>query len=318
MREQKMLDTLRQYRNFVKNAIKRSLPNCMDRFPQGIKFQEPDYTAGLTIGLPGLLNTARLARYGLRFGGCFIHQSPYVTYKDGNTTVTRELGDLLVLCRELKDGVELFNAALLQLKMADGKKEVEEGQLKIYTAWPAFDFGRVCTKSPQYDIYPKTVTQGTMYSFVHKPDGINRLQFTVASPDRLVTRDGLDRSKGTQLQEFLADFIIWQSGRAIESQDAYGFDSWSNLIWDLVKRLKGAFFNRKRINVKHLDREHGAFFQALLSQEQGQYENEISDYSDYIRTRTVRNDSNVEGRGLGLLLIDKNSPTNEIDVNEGR
>ena len=112
MREQKILDTLRQYRNFVKNAIKRSLPDCMNRFPQ-VKFQEPDYTAGLTIGLPRLLNTARLARYGLRFGGCFIHQSPYVTYKDGNTTVTRELGDLLVLCRELKDGVELFNAVLL-------------------------------------------------------------------------------------------------------------------------------------------------------------------------------------------------------------
>jgi len=287
--------TLKEYRNRVKNVIKRYLPHCMDQFPAGRKFQEPDYTAGLAIGLPSLLNTPELARLGLRFGGCYVHQSPLVTYREGTTTEIRELGDLLVLSRERVDGAERYNAALLQLKMDDEKNEVESGQLKIYTQWPAFDFGRSVSPVAHYDVYPKTVTQGALYSFVHVHT-VGSLGFTVASPDRLVVRDGVDNANGVPLQEFLADFVIGISGRSISSWQDHGNDAWSHLIWDIVGRLKDARFKRK--NISRVDnREQGAFFDLIASDEW--LAESISDAKDLIIPDT-------ESYGMsGLLMIKK-------------
>ena len=264
--------TLREYRNLVKNLIKRHLPNCMNSFPSPA-FQEPDYTAGLAMGLPKLLNTDKSTTCcGLRFGGCFIHQKPYVTYMGTTKPVIRELGDLLVLCRERHEKEERFNATLLQLKMAkDRCKKVESGQLKIYTEWPAFSFGRKYVSTSLYDVYPKTVTQGALYSFVHKPDKTSPLRFTVASPDEMLLRNGIDRTDGMQLQEFLADFVIWQSGRAISRQQEHGKDPWSHLIWDIVEQLRDSTFKRKRISNNgnaRFDRECGTFFDFLLSERQ--------------------------------------------------
>lgn len=293
--------TLREYRNWVKNLIKRHLPNCMNNFPQR-NFQEPDYTAGLAIGLPKLLNTDKIATCcGLRFGGCFIHQKPYVTYMGTTKPVTRELGDLLVLCRERHEKEERFNAALLQLKMAkDRCKQVESGQLKIYTEWPAFSIGRQCVPKSLYDVYPKTVTQGALYSFVHKPDKASPLRFTVASPDEMLIRNGIDRTDGMQLQEFLADFVIWQSGRAISSRQKHRKDPWSHLIWDIVEQLRGVMFKRKRISnngIARFNREHGAFFDFLLSEEQ---------IKDPIQDEAKAKPLNDDWAGvLGMLFIDK-------------
>lgn len=295
---------LREYRNLVKNLIKRYLPNCMNNFPRR-NFQEPDYTAGLAIGLPKLLNAdKRTTCCGLRFGGCFIHQKPYVTYKDSGKPVTRELGDLLVLCRERHGKEERFNAALLQLKMAnDGCNRVESGQLKIYTEWPKFYFGRKCVSGDskeQYDVYPKTVTQGALYSFVHMPNNASPLQFTVASPGGMVVRNGIDSSHGMQLQEFLADFVIWQSGRAISRREEHRHDPWSHLIWDIVEQLQNVKFKRKRIsnNSKdRLDREQGAFFDFLLS------EGQMNELIQNVETAKTLNDE--QSGVLGMLFIDK-------------
>lgn len=294
--------TLREYRNLVKNLIKRHLPNCMNSFPKR-NFQEPDYTAGLVIGLPKLLNTDKRATCcGLRFGGCFIHQKPYVTYMDIGKPVTRELGDLLVLCRERHEKVERFNAALLQLKMANnGCKQVEPGQLKIYTEWPSFSIGRKYVLKGQYDIYPKAVTQGAMYAFVHIPNNASPLRFTVASPDGMVVRNGIDRSYGMQLQEFLADFVIWQSGRAISRSQEHRHDPWSHLIWDIVEQLQDVKFKRKRIgnNGKgRFDRRQGDFFDFLLSEKQ------IYDSSN---DEAIAKQLNDDWLGVfGILFIDKN------------
>jgi len=289
--------TLRDYRNAVKNALKRSLPHCMDIFPAGRKFEEPDYTAGLAIGLPQLLNTVQMRRLGLRFGGCYIHQSPKVSYLDGTQKITRELGDLLVLCRERIDATERFNAALLQLKMAGENKDVEIGQLRIYTEWPPFDFGKNVSSNPHYDISPKVAMQGALYSFVHLKDS---LKFTVSSPDRLVIRNEVDNANGIQLQEFLADFVIGISGRAISPCRNHKADSWSHLIWDIVERLQNAVFKRKRISKDEKDRfarEHGSFFSYLLSDQW--LCNSIRDVDSLLISRD-------EPYGIsGLLMIDK-------------
>lgn len=293
--------TLREYRDRVNNLIKCCLPNCMNNFPRR-KFQEPDYTAGLTMELPKLLNAdKRAVSCGLRFGGCFVHQKPYVTYVDNSKPVTRELGDLLVLCRERHGKWERFNAALLQLKMAiDGCKRVESGQLKIYTEWPAFSFGRKYDSTSLYDVYPKTVTQGALYSFVHKPNKAIPLRFTVASPDEMVVRNGIDSSNGTLLEEFLADFIIWQSGRAISRQEEHRKDPWSHLIWDIIDGLQGSMFKRKMIskNRKRFSRKVGAFFDFLLSDKQ------IDESSKEVEIAKPLNDDDQIGV-FGLLFIDR-------------
>ena len=293
--------TLREYRNRVKNLIKRYLPNCMRNFSQRT-FQEPDYTAGLAIGLPMLLNTDKIATCcGLRFGGCFIHQKPYVTYMGTTKPVTRELGDLLVLCRERHEKEERFNAALLQLKMVkDRCKQVESGQLKIYTEWPAFSIGRQYVPKSPYNVYPKTVTQGALYSFVHKPDKASPLRFTVASPDELLMRNGIGRTDGMQLQEFLADFVIWQSGRAISSWHEHRKDPWSYLIWDIVEQLRGVKFKRERISNNgnaRFDRENGTFFDFLLSEKQ---------IDESIQDEATAKPLNDDWSGVwGMLFIDK-------------
>ena len=294
--------TLREYRNCVKNLIKSCLPKCMDSFPPG-KFQEPDYTAGLAMGLPMLLNVDKRTAYcGLRFGGCYIHQKPYVTYVDNSKSVTRELGDLLVLCRERHEREDRFNAALLQLKMAkDGCKQVDSGQLKIYTKWPEFYFGRKHNSKELYDVYPKMVTQGALYAFVHLPNDEIPLQFTVASPGELEVQNGIDSTHGMQLQEFLADFVIWQSGRAISRHEEHVKDPWSHLIWDIVEQLRGITFKRKRIsnnaNVR-FNRECGTFFNFLLSEKQ--IDETIQDAG------TVKPFADDELAGVpGMLFIDR-------------
>ena len=320
--------TLREYRNGVKNLLKRSLPHCMDAFLPKLrsnrKFEEPDYTAGLAINLPRVINEREkelACRLGLRFGGCYIHQKPYVVYEDNFKKVRRELGDLLVLCREKRDGEELFNAALLQLKMADGKCDIDDGQLRIYTEWPKIWLeGKFGGPFRSFDVYPKAVTQGALYSFVHVPDreasqsgaededqvqgNEDVLRFTVASPRRNFGRRRiLADNAGMRLEEFLSDFVIWQSGRSIGSrEDSLNnpCDSWSRLIWTVVDQLEDVFSRRRNIGMtgRNLKREQGAFFNLLKMKDclHEQFESVLNRMSA---------DGRSEGDGCALLFIDK-------------
>lgn len=76
----------------------------------GATMKEPDYLAAIVTKFPPLMNTM----WGnAKYGGCYIHQKPYVTTVAGDTC---EAGDLLVLCRKTVDGKTRINAALFQLK----------------------------------------------------------------------------------------------------------------------------------------------------------------------------------------------------------
>ena len=183
----------------------------------------------------------------------------------------------------------------------DRCKQVESGQLKIYTEWPAFSIGKKYVSTALSDVYPKTVTQGALYSFVHKSDTASPLRFTVASPDEMLVRNGIDSTHGMQLQEFLADFVIWQSGRAVSSRQKHRDDPWSHLIWDIVEQLRGVKFKRKRIGKNgkgRLDREQGTFFDFLLSDEQ-------IDESIQQDEATAKPLTDYWPGVLGMLFIDK-------------
>ena len=74
--------------------------------------EEPDYTAALAIEFPKLMNAS--GKYPtIKFGGCFIHQSPRVKFMGRQNQESCELGDLLVLVRKQTMDGERYNAALL-------------------------------------------------------------------------------------------------------------------------------------------------------------------------------------------------------------
>ena len=178
----------------------------------------------------------------IKFGGCFIHQSPKVRFMRQQKQESCELGDLLVLVRkQTKDGVR-FNAALLQLKMSDKnparlKKDGDKKQLYIYEKWPEFEMVK---SKKKYYILPKTVHQGALYCMIDKKTP----WFYMAEPMA-------EMSYGISLGTFLYNMVKWQSGRAI-SDDAYsaGTDEWSRIIWDLIRASIKTVFNRKNIGCR--------------------------------------------------------------------
>lgn len=309
------MKSLQAYRREIEKALGEALSDCMAEFPKR-EFEEPDYTAGIALGLPKY--TAGIALGvpkqmkkkgslpGLRFGGCFIHQSPRITYQyHGKTSC--ELGDLLILYRDRTAKRERFNAALMQLKMAD-RTDIDAKQCRVYTQWPPFDFGMAFSDKPHYDVYPKTVTQGALYVFVHTE---TNLRFTVAAPNDRVYANGIDIRHGEPLEQYLSGFVTWTNGRTISDERCKREDSWSYLVWNLIDFLKDKAFRRRNIsqdnskNTKErFDRRNGDFFNDLL-------EEDIEVERDIMQEP-------IGNQGIGLLLIDKSNPTNEIDVNEGR
>ena len=105
----------------INNAIAQSVATVKANAKKnGWTMREPDYVAALTTEFP-----KRIAGLipGVRYGGCFIHQRPLITFTstiDGNQHRC-ELGDLLIICRKTVDGKERYNAALLQFKKANSK-----------------------------------------------------------------------------------------------------------------------------------------------------------------------------------------------------
>ena len=70
-------------------------------------YQEPDYVAKLVTTLPGVIKTSLrnlLPRRNIKVGGAFIHQKPLAHFVNPtyNRLPSPELGDLLVVCRELR------------------------------------------------------------------------------------------------------------------------------------------------------------------------------------------------------------------------
>lgn len=291
----------------IEKRFEDALSKCMDAFSTGSEFHEPDFTAGIVLNLPRILNRSGVLP-GFRFGGCFIHQSPYITYQYYGKSKC-ELGDLLILCRDSSLGRERFNAVLLQLKMAD-RKDIDQAQWRVYARWPPFDFGNVLTDRPHYDIYPKTITQGALYAFVHPKDNASNcnLRFTVAAPSKKVYVNNVDIRDGESLARFLSGFVTWTNGRTISDERHQRDDSWSHLIWELVTFLNGKTFRRRNIRMHNgntvdgrFERRNGTFFDALLD------EPPIEEWEGFLPRQDDVLQGSVYKRGFGMLLIDKKS-----------
>ncbi len=299
---------------------------AIDLNSEPMKLSEPAHTAAIVSKFPGLMNR----HWGVaKFGGCFIHQSPYVNFKTKNRkrkSERCEVGDLLCLCKKIVDGIIRYNATLFQLK----KDKTESGKVKpdnvsqrlLYTEWPVFSFdhSRANAGANQYDIQPKAVTPGAQYMFINKysyPCYVP-VVFTHSIPSS-VMENTPERSFGS----FLWDFINWQNGRPISEPDANPKDEWSRLIWELVARTTNKVYNINKSNPKWQIcnlRSNGDFFAFMTKMTDGaygdflyaewlkkEYESSLESI-DYIKDKPIEGDGqSVEvntSDGISILFID--------------
>lgn len=248
---------------------------------------EPDYTAALAIEFPRLMNAS--GKYqNIKFGGCFIHQSPIARFMIQQKQESCELGDLLVLVRKQTIDGERFNAALLQFKKSDKNPEKltsygDKRQLFLYENWPEFVIGKLKSK---YDIQPKVVNQGALYCIIQEAIP----QFYMAEP-----MSTMSYYKNNTFGRFLVNMINWQAGRAISDEPARKDDEWSKLIWDLIENSLNTKFNRKNIDYKNVTRLSDGFLMLI---------DELPDIDSIINGNDYSNVYDDENPGISILFID--------------
>lgn len=259
--------------------------------------QEPDYVAALTTEFPKKI-TGLIP--GVKFGGCFIHQKPKISFTsnlDGKQHGC-ELGDLLVICRKIVDGKERYNAALLQFKRANSRSLIisalpERIQLEVYTSWPIFTIANILG---QFDVQPKTVNLGAQYSLIYESAGQYQSMYAH------IPQTSMDFSSDLTLGRFLNDLMDWQDGRTITEESKKDDEEWSRLIWTLVSMSKAAIFNRRNIDQENRSRTAGEFFDFMI---------------DANPTITSENAELNAEDGISLLFIDDKRkevlPQNEIN-----
>ena len=295
---------------------------------KGKTFDEPAYTAAIATKFPAMMNGVW---ENVKFGGCFIHKSPIVTLDNTSNPSVREsceAGDLLVLCRELVDGQTRINAALFQIKKTDSLydtiKPDNDIQLKLYTEWPSFSFGRNY-KSLHYDIEPKAATPGAQYMFINErnyyrwfgyyPVSLQPLLFTHCKSAAVMCSDP-ELSFGN----FLWDFINWQNGRPISESEQKADDDWSKIIWKLISLSKTKAFKHKNVRIPKHIKANGDFFQFMtlsmsethtdvmftdwLNQQGKSNGTETFDKEVFYEEKENPDDDGSD-RGFAILFIDK-------------
>lgn len=224
-------------------AINKAIQDAIKTVEDNAKrpLQEPDYIAAMAIELPRLVNAGG-AFPGVKFGGCFIHQSPKVTFegKYANPSIC-ELGDLLVLCHDVVDGDDRYNAALIQWKKTNSGVEYIIGsalkQLDLYEHWPLFEINSC---GCQFDILPKAVTPGAQYGLI-QPGTPTSLFCTIPSMT-------LKTTDSPSFARFIINMMKWQTGRPVVlNKRQCAMDSWSELILHLLILLRERHFRRSNI-----------------------------------------------------------------------
>ena len=286
----------------LRAAIRRALTSCVKSFPSPRrgKYEEPDYTAGIVTELPKVLNS-RGSKWGLKFGGCFIHQSPRISYKD-DSGVSRscELGDLLVVCHDIRE--DRYNAALLQLKMDAGAGVVikpEFKQLYVYTNWPVITWNK---NGSSYCIVPKTASQGALYGVVHPQKDKNGK--VVGARVNVASAASTIPVNGQSFEDYLYDVIDFRAGRTFVNDPQWMVcDGWSRLIVDLCKYMKTAWYNRLNINARKVNRGVGGLF-ALLQRKDVNVLN-MNEETESWKSEDSFSENN-DGKGhLGVLYIER-------------
>ena len=237
---------------YIKHSLCIDVADAIETSIQGLtSHQEPDLVASLVTNLPQKLSVV-LPQYisGVKFniGGCFIHQKPIVEFCDQTISTKKpEMGDLLLIYKEVNRKGNRYNALLLQAKKTSNiynspVDPQDKHQLALYTQWPKFRYHRAGTLNGQErSICPKTVSTGAQYLLIDEnfatPNMPVHWTFWCATPD-----DVLSASHSLAFQ--IVDLIEFQTGRPFIEKKPY-MDHWSKMIWDLIDISASACFNRR-------------------------------------------------------------------------
>ena len=255
---------------YLKHSLCINVAYAIETSIQGLtSHQEPDLVASLVTNLPQKLSVV-LPQYisGVRFniGGCFIHQKPIVEFCNQTiSTKKSEVGDLLLIYKEVNRKGNRYNALLLQAKKTSNiynspVDPQDKHQLALYTQWPKFRYHRAGTLNGQErSICPKTVSTGAQYLLIDEnfatPNMPVRWTFWCATPD-----DVLSASHSLAFQ--IVDLIEFQTGRPFIEKKPY-MDHWSKMIWDLVDISASACFNRRSAGYRNQPRMQGNILNLL-------------------------------------------------------
>ena len=254
------------------------------------KFTEPKYTEVLSVEFPNALGKSKKLPRNIRFGSCFIHQSPKAEFVSIHKHKRCELGDLLIFVRKKTIDGERFNAALVQLKKSTSKTITlkDDGDLKqlfLYEQWPCFSISQL---DHQYNIFPKTVTKGGVYSIILEKSGVFS-QIYYSTP---MSSMKCDRNK--TFGRFLANMIDWEVGRTVADEKNEDTDEWSRLIWDTIRLVEHKTFNANSRLAGH-SKSSINFLQMMLN----------DSLSDGEITPSENKSNNEESdSGFGILFVD--------------
>lgn len=227
--------------------------------------QEPDYIAALINKLPAKLSKI-LNRYNTdiryRIGGCFIHQKPIAKFCDPTISQKNpEIGDLLIVYKEINHYQTRYNALLLQAKKTTNIYRTrissqDEHQLILYSQWPKFQYTKAGYLNGKIrNIIPKTITSGAQYLLIDDQNSAN-LPFWCAIPNHTL-------SACSSLALQIIRFLEFQVGRPFVYKPHP--DQWSQMILDLLNISATSCFNRRRINYNNSPRYTGNAIEMLLN-----------------------------------------------------
>lgn len=225
--------------------------------------QEPDYIAALTTGfvksLPGILNKT-IKGMNFRVGGCFIHQKPLAKFIKAPycSMKSPEIGDLLLVYKQINKKEVLYNALLLQAKKNNypwDKTSIssKDHQLTLYTKWPMFEYRRAGILNGKIrSINPKTSTPGAQYLLIEK-DSTSPIstEFYTAPSSQII-------QASRPFSWCIVDFLEFHTGKPfIEKKRRGRIDDWSQMIWDLISISANSVFNRRKAGYTKVNRYQG-------------------------------------------------------------
>lgn len=255
---------------YLKHSLCIDVADAIETSIQGLtSHQEPDLVASLVTNLPQKLSVV-LHQYisGVKFniGGCFIHQKPVVEFCNQTIPTKKpEMGDLLLIYKEVNRKGNRYNALLLQAKKTSNIYNSpvdphDKHQLALYTQWPKFRYRRAgILNGQERSICPKTVSTGAQYLLIDEnfatPNMPVHWTFWCATPD-----DVLSASHSLAFQ--IVDLIEFQTGRPFIEKKPY-MDHWSKMIWDLIDISASACFNRRSAGYRNQPRMQGNILNLL-------------------------------------------------------
>lgn len=285
----------------INHLIKVAAEKVASRANMGIaNLHEPDITSALVTELPDMVNRVmQSAHVRVSFGGCYIHQKPKVYFPvQGDRVACREIGDLLVVCRQEYNGVEAFSATLFQMKNHDVGianhviKHNELEQLYLYKYWPNLYFKKEIEPT-YFDVYPKSFHQGAQYGLIRRDYPHDPITIYHSLPSSVMSIYP-EQTFG----DFIQDLVLCQKGRIITSYADRAKDEWSRLMWYLIDICRASNFKLTRVNYPKQPRVNGEFFDICNMMVYGlnpYVENDIHDVTE--------NENESDGNGCFALLL---------------